>query len=119
MRIDGKTQIGMEQLDYANRAKNTVANKSDKSAVNANPVSSNATVNDAVELSGLHLESNATVSKDATDKHSTMVNNLKDLPDVRKDKVAELKARIAAGEYNVSGKDIAEKIVNTAVENLF
>lgn len=114
MRIDGKTQLGMDQLDYANRAKNTVANKAEKTAVNANPVVNNTALKDALELSG-----KAPVIEVAVDKQAEIKNSLKDLPDVRKDKVAELKARIASGDYNVSGKDIAEKIVNTALSDLF
>ena len=35
------------------------------------------------------------------------------------DKIADLKERIANGTYNVSGKDIAAKIVNTALEDVF
>lgn len=32
-------------------------------------------------------------------------------PDIRKDKVAELKSRIAAGEYQVSADDFASKLI--------
>ena len=35
------------------------------------------------------------------------------------EKIADLKERIANGTYNVSGKDIAAKIVNTALEDVF
>lgn len=34
-----------------------------------------------------------------------------DLPDVREDRVAELKAKIDAGAYNPSAQDIAEKMI--------
>jgi len=34
-----------------------------------------------------------------------------ELPDVREDKVAELKARIQAGQYNPSAEEIASKII--------
>ncbi|MDB5095594.1 MAG: Anti-sigma-28 factor, FlgM [Cyanobacteria bacterium RYN_339] len=40
------------------------------------------------------------------------------LPDVRADRVAELKAQIAGGEYNVSGKDIAESLLRRATDKL-
>lgn len=33
------------------------------------------------------------------------------LPDVRQDKVDELKARIEKGEYSVSGENVADKII--------
>lgn len=36
---------------------------------------------------------------------------LMDVPDVREDLVADLKERIQKGEYNVSGKDIADMML--------
>lgn len=35
-----------------------------------------------------------------------------DAPDVRQDKVAEIKARISAGNYNISSEAIADKILS-------
>lgn len=40
----------------------------------------------------------------------TAMNKLKDIPEVRKDKVEKLKREIKSGTYNVKGKDIAEKM---------
>lgn len=37
------------------------------------------------------------------------VNNA---PDVRQDKVAEIKAKISAGKYNISSEAVAEKILS-------
>lgn len=39
-------------------------------------------------------------------------------PDVRKDKVAELKAKIAAGEYEMDSRKIAEKMVRDDLDLL-
>lgn len=39
------------------------------------------------------------------------------IPDVRADRVAELQARIANGEYNVSSRDIAESMLRQAADN--
>lgn len=36
---------------------------------------------------------------------------LSNTPDVREDKVAEFKAKIASGNYNVSGESFADKIL--------
>ncbi|ANA41613.1 MULTISPECIES: flagellar biosynthesis anti-sigma factor FlgM [Geobacter] len=36
---------------------------------------------------------------------------LRTMPDVRVEKVEELKKQIAAGEYNVSARDVAEKML--------
>ena len=39
------------------------------------------------------------------------MNALRDVPDIRMDRVNELSAKIERGEYNVSGQDIASKIL--------
>ena len=39
-----------------------------------------------------------------------LVDRLKDLPDVRHEKIDALREQIAAGEYNPSSEDIAEAI---------
>jgi negative regulator of flagellin synthesis FlgM len=40
----------------------------------------------------------------------TLVDQVKDLPDVRHEKIDALRERIAAGEYNPSSEEIAEAI---------
>ena len=47
------------------------------------------------------------VGKDFT----VAMNALKDVPDIRMDRVNELSAKIEKGEYNVSGEDIASRIL--------
>ena len=42
---------------------------------------------------------------------SIAMNALKDVPDVREDKVNDIRSRIENGTYNVSGKDVAEKLL--------
>ena len=39
------------------------------------------------------------------------MNAVKNTPDIRMDRVNEISAKIASGEYNVSGNDIAAKIL--------
>jgi len=46
---------------------------------------------------------------------STLLAEIKNLPEVDKAKVEEIKARIEAGEYSPSSKDIAAKILG--IEN--
>ncbi len=41
-----------------------------------------------------------------------LVDQLKDLPDVRQKRVEALRGKIAAGEFNPSGEDIADAILN-------
>jgi negative regulator of flagellin synthesis FlgM len=40
---------------------------------------------------------------------------IKDLPDVREDRVRELKAQVENGTYNVSSEDIADLIIRRAL----
>ncbi len=39
----------------------------------------------------------------------------KDLPDVRMDRIAEIKEQVAAGTYRVDSRDIAERVLQQAV----
>lgn len=40
------------------------------------------------------------------------------IPDIRADRVAELKAQIEAGTYHVPGRDIAESVLRRAADQL-
>lgn len=40
------------------------------------------------------------------------------MPDVRADRVAELKAKIGSGEYSVSGRDVADSLLRRAADKL-
>ena len=101
MRIDRNMMSGMDTLEQTSRKRN-VEKVSTNESQNTSAVES-----DAVSIS----EKGKDVSE--------MTRTLKELPDVRADKIADLKERIANGTYNVSGKDIAAKIVNTALEDVF
>ena len=92
---------GMDTLEQTSRKRNV-------EKVSANDKQNSAAVeSDAVSIS----EKGKDVSE--------MTRTLKEMPDVRADKIADLKERIANGTYNVSGKDIASKIINTALEDVF
>ena len=43
---------------------------------------------------------------------------LNGMSDVRADRVAELKAKIESGEYQVSGRDVAESLLRRAADKL-
>lgn len=58
------------------------------------------------------------ISNDAV-KTADMVNKVKTMPDVREDKVANVKKQIDDGTYNVEGKKVAEKVVNSAINGTF
>ena len=50
---------------------------------------------------------------------SKRLEQLKTMPDVREEKVSALKSEINNGTYNVTGKDVAEKVVNSAINDTF
>lgn len=101
MRIDNNMMSGMDTLEQTSRKKNV-------EKVSANDIQ-NSSVVESDEVS---------ISEKGKDV-SEMTRTLKEMPDVRADKVADLKERIANGTYNISGKDIASKIINTALEDVF
>ncbi len=101
MRIDNNVMSGMDTLEQTSRKKNV-------EKVSAND-KQNSSVVESDEVS---------ISEKGKDV-SEMTRTLKEMPDVRADKVADLKERIANGTYNISGKDIASKIINTALEDVF
>ena len=101
MRIDSNMMSGMDTLEQTSRKRN-VEKVSTNESQNTSAVES-----DAVSISEK--------GKDVSEMTRTLI----ELPDVRADKIADLKERIANGTYNVSGKDIAAKIVNTALEDVF
>jgi negative regulator of flagellin synthesis FlgM len=43
----------------------------------------------------------------------TIMKTLKNVPDIRQEKVDELSSKYRSGSYDVSGKDIADKIVDS------
>ena len=64
------------------------------------------------------LNSNKNVSKKdefkASEKaldYQFAINKLKEVPEIRKERVERIKAQVQSGNYNVEGKKIAEKIV--------
>ena len=101
MRIDNNMMSGMDTLEQTSRKKNV-------EKVSAND-KQNSSVVESDEVS---------ISEKGKDV-SEMTRTLKEMPDVRADKVADLKERIANGTYNISGKDISSKIINTALEDVF
>lgn len=103
MRIDNNIMSNLDNLNQLSRKKDIEKTSS---------ANSQATTTSNIEKDKVDISANG---KEAVD----MTKLLKDLPDVRREKVEELKARIANDTYNVSGKDIAEKIVNSALHDLF
>jgi len=55
------------------------------------------------------------ISNQAKD-FQTVMKALKDVPDIRQDKVNELAQRYDSGSYDVNGKDVADKILKSVID---
>lgn len=62
-------------------------------------------------------EDSVTLSQPARDVQKVK-EFLSDLPDVREDRVAELRARIARGDYHVSDEELADRILESGALDL-
>ena len=102
MRINSNMMSGMDTLEQTSRARNVEKTSAEQQQQQTSAVESD----------------NVTISEKGKDV-SEMTRTLKSMPEVRADKIADLKERIANGTYNVSARDVAAKIVNTALEDTF
>lgn len=98
MRIEDKVSLSLKKAEQSEQAK---AKKSESSAVKK-PVTT-----DSVSLSSGAKEA-AAISK-----------KLKEVSDIRTELVNEIRNKIAAGTYDVTGKQVAEKVVNAALDDIF
>lgn len=55
------------------------------------------------------------ISNNAKD-FQTVMKAIRDIPDIRQDKVAELSEKYEAGKYDVSGKDTADRILKSMLD---
>jgi len=101
MRIEQQVQADLNKLN------GTQDKKKVSSSVSSSSASDTASASDSVSLS------------DSAKDLAGVKSSLQSTPEVRSDLVAELKSKIDSGQYNVSGRQIAEKIVQTAIDGLF
>jgi len=55
------------------------------------------------------------ISNQAKD-FQTVLKALKEVPDVRQDKVMELSEKLESGKYDVKGRDVAERILKSIMD---
>jgi len=48
--------------------------------------------------------------------YQAVIRALKDVPDVRADKIKDFTERVESGKYDVNGKDVAEKIIKSVID---
>lgn len=63
-------------------------------------------------------EEKVNLSTQAKD-YQQITNTLSQLPDVREEKIQEIKSQVEKGTYNVSGEKIAGKMVEESIIDLF
>jgi negative regulator of flagellin synthesis FlgM len=54
------------------------------------------------------------ISNQAKD-FQTALRALKDIPDIRQDKVKSIQKKFDSGEYNVNGNDLADKLIDSMI----
>jgi negative regulator of flagellin synthesis FlgM len=95
MRIEDKISLNYDKL-VNNKEKSSKNNKSDI-----------AKKDDQVSISSQ--------GKDILNLKSAVKN----APEIRSEQIDRIKSEIESGNYNITGKQVAEKIVNNAVDGLF
>jgi negative regulator of flagellin synthesis FlgM len=56
------------------------------------------------------------ISNQAKD-YQTAMKAIKDVPDIRQDKVKELSEKFDSGTYSVSGNDVADKVLKSIIDS--
>lgn len=82
----------------------------DKKSVDAAPKTA---VNDPI----VNNQGNSANATRHAEHMKEVKNFIKSTPEVRSDKVEEIKAKIANGTYNVSSEELADKLINSGVIN--
>ncbi len=98
MRIDDKVNVGYDKR---------IEQGAQKSGNEKSKSSSVASQDDKISLS------------DTAKNLASLKSAVKNAPDVRAEKVDKIKNDIDAGNYDVTGKQVAEKIINSVIDNLF
>ena len=82
----------------------------------AGQVQSKETLVSSKKLDSVDAQKSVKTSSFATEKLKNRVNQE---PEVRAEKVAELKAKIAKGEYKVDAHKLAEKMISESLKDRF
>jgi negative regulator of flagellin synthesis FlgM len=77
-----------------------------------------AAVNKQAPQPEVNTEEKVSISKESRDA-GLMKGIINNLPDVREEKVQELKAQIDKGTYEVKSEDIAKKMVSESLIDIF
>lgn len=74
-------------------------------------------VKSTAKATGSSFHDKLEISQTGKDYH-TVKQALANMPDVREDKVADIKEKMASGTYDVSMEEVADKLVNRFFDEL-
>ena len=67
-------------------------------------------------VSGVSFKNDVVSISNKAKDYQLAMKHIKDIPDFRKEKVEEYSKKINSGNYDVRGKDIADKIIRSAFD---
>lgn len=67
--------------------------------------------NTSTPKTGSNQQKDEVVLSSQAQEFAQILQNIKNMSDVREDKVKELTERISSGEYHIEAKDVAEKMI--------
>jgi len=68
------------------------------------------------KISGVSSKKDVLSISDKAKDFQTAMKALRNVPDVREDKIRELSGKFNSGNYDVNGKDVAERIVKSILD---
>ena len=69
--------------------------------------------NSASEVADIKSKKDVVAISSTAKDYQVAMKHLKDIPDTRLDKVEEYSKKISSGNYDVKGRDIADKIIKS------
>lgn len=92
-----------------------ISGKQVQSVLKAYGEQSKTAKNTKTEKQGAFQKKDEVVLSSEGKEFAQILQSVKNLPDIREDKVKEIAQRIDSGNYQVDSKDIAEKIMKQAL----
>ncbi|HHY23556.1 MAG TPA: flagellar biosynthesis anti-sigma factor FlgM [Clostridiaceae bacterium] len=73
----------------------------------------NKSVNKIVETTEIKPKKDVISISDKAKDYQLAMKHLKDIPDIRKDKVEEIAKKLHSGNYDINGNEVADKIIKS------
>lgn len=76
----------------------------------------NKSVNKIAEATGVKSKKDVVSISGKAKDYQLAMKHLKDIPDIRKDKVEEITKKLYTGNYDVKGNEVADKIIKSVFD---